>query len=118
MNKDVQAYTIEKTKEMINAHSCSSEAKAAGEKWLAAVGTEAEAAETKSYIQELEADIIPIDRLIAFAGSDAGAQAFGAELAEKIEAHGKEIKAAGAVYCDCPACAAANAILSRKEELL
>ena len=27
------------------------------------------------------------------------------------------IKAAGAKYCDCPACAACEAILARKEEL-
>ena len=32
--------------------------------------------------------------------------------------NGREIKAAGAKYCDCPACAAVEAILSKKEELL
>ena len=30
----------------------------------------------------------------------------------------KEIKAAGAKYCDCPACAAVEAILAKKAEML
>ena len=94
------------------------EAKAAAEKWLAAVGTAKEAEVTKAYIAELEADIMPIDGLIAFAGSEAGVGVFGAELAKNILAHAKEIKAAGAAYCDCPACAACKAILDKKAELL
>ena len=60
---------------------------------------------------------MPIDGLIAFAESDMGAKIFGAEMAKNVAAHGKEIKAAGAKYCDCPACAACEAILARKEEL-
>jgi hypothetical protein len=83
-----------------------------------AVGTEREADETKEYITELEADIMPIDNLIAFAGSEAGAGYFGAELAKNITAHAEEIKLAGAEYCDCPACAAVAEILARKKELL
>ena len=54
---------------------------------------------------------MPIDGLIAFAGSEAGVGVFGAELAKNILAHAKEIKAAGAAYCDCPACAACKACL-------
>lgn len=69
-------YVIEKTHELMNAASCNSEAKAAAQSWLDAVGTEHEAAETKKYIAELEADIMPIDNLIAFAGSEAGAGIF------------------------------------------
>ena len=30
----------------------------------------------------------------------------------------KEIKAAGAKFCDCPACAAVEAILEKKEDIL
>ena len=67
----------------------------------------------------MEEDIIPIDGLIAFAESDAGAKVFGGpEKAKGAAEHGREIKAAGAKYCDCPACAAVEAILSKKEELL
>ena len=61
---------------------------------------------------------MPFVGLIAFAGSEAGVGVFGAELAKNILAHAKEIKAAGAEYCDCPACAACKAILDKKEELL
>ena len=112
MKKEVLDYVIEKTHELMNAASCSSEAKAAAQSWLDAVGTEQEADETKKYIAELEADIMPIDNLIAFAGSEAGAGYFGAELAKNITA------LAGAEYCDCPACAAVAEILARKKELL
>lgn len=47
-----------------------------------------------------------------------GAQVFGADKAKEVAAHAKEIKAAGATYCDCPACAAAEAILEKKDDIL
>ncbi len=118
MDKEVLNYVVEKTKELIDAPTCSSETKEAAKKWLDAVGTENEAAETKNYIAELEEDIMPIDNLIAFAGSDAGAQVFGADNARNVAAHAREIKAAGAKYCDCPACALVEVILDKKDALL
>lgn len=118
MDKDVQNYVVEKTHDLMNAASCCSEAKAAAQAWLDAIGTEKEAAETQKYIVELEEDIMPIDGLIGFAESEAGSQVFGAETAKNIAAHAKEIKAAGAKYCDCPACAAAEAILAKKDMML
>ena len=118
MDKEVLSFVVEKTHELMNAASCSKEAKASAQTWLDAVGTENEAAATKTYIAELEADIMPIDGLIAFAESDAGAQVFGADVAKNVAAHAKEIKAAGAKYCDCPACAAAEAILEKKDMML
>ena len=84
MNKEVQNYIVEKTHKLINSPSCCSEAKAAAQSWLDAIGTEREAAETKNYIAELEADIMPIDSLIGFAESAAGAKIFGAEAAKNI----------------------------------
>ena len=69
-------FVKEQTEALIAAHSCSAEAKAAAEKWLAAVGTAEEAEVTKAYIAELEADIMPIDGLIVFAGSEAGVGVF------------------------------------------
>ena len=92
--------------------------KSCSQAWLDAVGTESEAAETKKYIEELEADIMPIDNLICFAESEAGTQVFGADTAKNVAAHAKEIKSAGAKYCDCPACAAVAAILEKKDFLL
>lgn len=118
MNKDVLDFVVEKTHELLNAASCSGEAKAAAQSWLDAVGTENEAEETKRYIAELEADIMPIDGLIGFAESEAGSQVFGADVAKNVAAHAKEIKVAGAKYCDCPACAAVEAILEKKDSLL
>lgn len=118
MKQETLNFVKEQTAALIAAPSCSAEAKAAAEKWLAAVGTAEEAEATKAYVAEMEADIMPIDGLIAFAGSDAGVGVFGAELAKNILAHAEEIKAAGAEYCDCPACAACKAILEKKAELL
>ena len=118
MEKDILSFAVEKAHELIGAPTCSSETKAAAEAWLNAVGTEQEAEETKKYIDELEADIMPIDNLISFAGSEAGAALFGADTAANIAVHAKEIKAAGAKFCDCPACAAVEAILEKKEDIL
>lgn len=104
----------------MNAPSCCGELKTAAQIWLDVVGTEKETAETKKYIDELKADILPIDNLIGFAESDAGIQVFGADAAKNIAAHAKEIKAAGAKYCDCSACsacAAVAAILDKKDLL-
>ena len=118
MDKEVLSFVVEKTHELMNAASCSKEAKASAQTWLDAVGTENEAAATKTYIAELEADIMPIDGLIGFAESDAGSQVFGSDKAKDVAAHAKEIKAAGAKYCDCPASAAAEAILEKKDDIL
>lgn len=118
MDKEVLNYVVEKTHDLMNAGSCSSEAKAAAQAWLDALGTDQEAAETRTYIEELEGDIMPIDMLISFAESDGGAAVFGAEMTKNVAAHAKEIKAAGARFCDCPACAAAEAILEKKDALL
>ena len=103
MDKTSLDFVIEKTHELMKASTCCNELKAA---------------ETVRYFDVLAEDIETIDNLIAFAGSDAGVQYFGAELAHNIVAHGKEIKAEGAVYCDCPACAAAELILAKKDSLL
>ena len=118
MKQETLNFVKEQTAALIAAPSCSAEAKAAAEKWLAAVGTAEEAEATKAYVAELEADIMPIDGLIGFAGSEAGVGVFGAEMAKNVLAHAEEIKAAGAEYCDCPACAACKAILDKKAELL
>ena len=118
MEKKILDYVTEKTNDLINAFSCSAEAKAAAQAWLAAVGTENEAEETRKYIAELEADIMPLDNLIAFAGSEQGANYFGADKAKGIVDHAKELKAAGEKYCDCPACLKVSEILEYKDELL
>ena len=117
MKKDVLDFVVEKTRVLIDSPTCSSETRDAANTWLDSVGTEAETEETKKYIAELEEDIMPIDTLIGFAESEAGAQVFGADKAKDVAAHAREIKAEGAEYCDCPACAAAAAILEKKDQL-
>lgn len=117
MKKDVLDFVVAKTHELIDSPTCSSETKEAANVWLNAVDTENEAEETKKYIAELEEDIMPIDTLIGFAESEAGAQVFGTDKAKDVAAHAKEIKSNGAKYCDCPACAAVAAILEKKDQL-
>ena len=118
MNADVKDYVVEKVNELMNAHSCCAEAKEAAKNWLEALGTDKEAEAAKNLIAEVEEDIMPIDGMIAFAGSEAGAQVCGEEKAKSVLAHAQDIKASGAMYCDCPACAACEAILEKKDEIL
>ena len=109
---------IEVVRRMMAAPSCCAEARAAGQRWLDALGKADEATEARSLIAELEADLVPIDGLIAFMGSEEGATLFGAEKAKEFEAHGREIKTKGAKYCDCGACSAALKVLDHRDVLL
>ncbi len=118
MKENVKDYVVQKVNELISAPSCCAEAKAAAQNWLDAIGTDNEAEETKKLIAELEMDIVPIEGLIAFAGSEAGEKVFGKEMAGNLKLHALEIQAAGAKYCDCPACAAVAAILDKKDEMI
>ena len=118
MEKEKLEFVKGKTQELLQSQTCCAEGKAAAKAWLEAIGTEQEAAETERYLNELKADIMPIDNLIGFAGSEQGAAYFGADTAAGIVAHAKEIKAAGAQYCDCPACAIVADILAKKEDIL
>ena len=118
MEQNTREFVAEKAKEMMNAFSCSAEARAAAESWLAAMGTAQEAEETKKFIAELEQDVLPISACVAFTASEAGIKLFGAEKAKQMHEHSVELQKSGAVYCDCPACTAGAAILARKAEML
>ena len=72
MTKELTAYMIEKVTALMEAPTCCAEAKAVCREWLDAVGTDKEAETTKKLFAEVEADIMPVDTLIAFAGSEAG----------------------------------------------
>ena len=102
MEKAVLDFVVEQTNALIAAPTTAAECKAAAEAWLASDKGEAA---NKAYIAELEADIMPLDGLIAFAESPAGA-------------HGRDLKAAGKLYCDCPACTACEAILGKKDQMI
>ncbi len=118
MSQNTKEDIIKKVKGLIDAPSCCAEAKEAAQIWLDSLGSDKEDEAAKNLIAELEEDIMPVDVLIEFAGSEAGEQIFGKETAQSVAAHGREIKAAGAQYCDCPACAAAAEILGNKEAIL
>lgn len=111
MTEEIRNTLTEEVKKLIAAPSACPEAKAACEKWLAATATADEEATTAALKEEVEADIMPIDGLIGFAGSDAGKALFGLETADAILAHAKDIKEKGARFCDCPACSACAEIL-------
>ena len=114
MGKTIQ----ELTADLLAAPSACKEIKEAAQNYLDAVGTEKEADAAKAYVAEMEADIMPIDGLIAFAESDMGAKVFGADGVKNVLIHAKERKEAGEKYCDCPACAACEALLNKKDEIL
>ena len=118
MKKQIRDYVIAKTQELIAAPTCSTEARSAAQRWLTAAGTPEEDEETRKYIAELEEDIMPIDSLIAFASSEQGTAYFGEDTAAGIVEHSEEIKAAGAKFCDCPACLATAEILAHKAQML
>ncbi|MBQ3450643.1 MAG: hypothetical protein IJL12_08610 [Selenomonadaceae bacterium] len=109
---------IEKVKAMAAAPSCCAKLKAASAVYVDAVGTANEKIAAQNLIAEIEQDITPIDGLVAFAHSEQAIQYFGAEGAKKFAAHADELKASGAEYCDCGACAPAVEILQNKEILL
>ena len=108
----------ELTEDLLAAPSACAEVKEAAQAYLDAIGTDKETAAAKTFVTELEEDIMPIDGLIAFIESDMGKKIFGEEGAKNALIHAKDRKAAGATYCDCPACAACEALLNKKEQIL
>ena len=118
MEQNLKEYLVEETHQLMAAPSCCKDAKDAAQHWLDSLDTPDEPKATEAYLNELAEDILPIDDLIAFCSSEQGEQLFGKERAAAAAAHGKELKHNGAKYCDCAACSAAEAILSKKEELL
>ncbi len=106
---------ISLAKEMIAAPSCCAALKAKAQAWI---DNPSDKAVSKEFIAELEADITPIDGLVAFAHSQHAVQIFGEEGAKKFAAHADELKATGAKYCDCGACTPALKLLQSKEVIL
>lgn len=115
MNKQA---LIGKIKSMAAAPSCCPELKAAAQAYFDAVGTADEKVAAQNLVAEIAEDITPIDGLVAFAHSAHAAEIFGADGAKKFAAHADELKASGAKYCDCGACAPGQEILANKEILL
>ena len=112
-----QNIIIERTKELLSTN-CYQGLREAAEQWLDAVGTEKEREASRRYVHELEDAVTDIDTVINVFESDMAKEKFGEELANKIHSHAVEIKAKGAVWCDCPACTAALKVLEYKADLL
>ena len=108
---------IEKIKAMAAAPSCCAELKVAVKDYLDALNTANEKVAAQNLIAEIEEDITPIDHLVAFAHSDTAKKIFG-EGQKGFAAHADELKASGAKYCDCGACAPAREILANKDILI
>ncbi len=106
-----------KTRELIAVPHARPELKEAAQKWLDTMEDGvANADATKAYITALEQSIMTVDELVAFAGSDAAKATFGDGYAD-FKANADQLKANGAAYCNCDACALVAAILEKKEYL-
>ena len=109
---------VELTKELLAVPHCCPELKEAGRAWLEALDTPLESEAAKAFVSELEEDVMKVDDVIAFFASPAAAEHFGGEKAAAMAAHMHELKANGAVYCDCAACSKGAEILAAKELLV
>ena len=109
--------TIALVKEILAAPSCCAELKAAGEKWLAAVGTDGQKAAAEALLAELKEDVSGIDDVIGFFGSDAGKGYFGAEKAAELLKIAQDAKAAGGKYCICDACQKGSKLIENPDGL-
>ena len=117
MKNETRELLKARVNDLLAAPCACAEAKEAANRWLSAVATADEDAETAKLVAEMKEDIEPIDDLLAFASSDLAVKIFGQEKATGFLAHAKELKAAGALWCDCPACSAALGIIEAAKEL-
>ena len=94
---------IDETRRLLNIEWARPELKAAAQAWLDTVddGT-ANAEPTKAFVKALEESICTVEELAAV---------------PQFAAHAAELKAKGALFCDCEACTIAADLLSKKEYL-
>ncbi|NCB32449.1 MAG: hypothetical protein EOM64_00970 [Erysipelotrichia bacterium] len=112
-----KAEIIQKVNDMMAAPTCCQEIKTAGTAWIDAIGTPEETAARDALLQEISEDIVEIDGLIAFAGSEEAKVHLGEDFAAHLLEHARFIKAEGAVHCDCPACTNGQFILDHKDDM-
>jgi hypothetical protein len=110
---------IEKKNELaqavLDAVSACPEFKAAAKAYLDASDAD-KSEKAKALITEAKEDIALIDGTIDFFGTEMAVKIFGADVAARKLAHAKDIKANGAIYCDCPGCTAAKALIDNEKE--
>jgi len=105
-----------KTEQLLAGHT-TDELRAAAEKWLETYNDgAANTAASEAYIAALMQGVATIDELLGFLNSDKAKEIFGENHAAAL-AKAESRKAAGELYCDCPACTLALEILEKKEYL-
>ena len=113
MNAELYDYTAQKVDELLAAFSSSQNTRDAAQAWkdAAAAGADMDEA-TANLLDALDKHHTTVDELIAFAQGGAK-EVLGEEAAAGMLAHGRELKAAGAKYCDCAACVATQKLLAK-----
>ena len=93
----------EETRRLVNIEWARPELKAAAQAWLDTMEDgEANAEPAKAFVKALEESICTVEELAAV---------------PQFAAHAAELKAKGALFCDCEACTIAADLLSKKEYL-
>ena len=110
MNKKV---LLEKLQAMAASPSCYPDLKQVTQTYLKLV--EAEIIAAKNLVAEMNEDVMPVDKLVEEAHSEAVVKKFGADTAKKFAANADALKASGAKYCNCLACTLALEILDNQE---
>ena len=106
----------ELAKELMEAPSCCEEARNACKKYLDSIGTPSEEECLEELIKEVKEDINTIDDTIGFMKSDVALNMLGEETRNMLLEKSLKAKENGAMYCDCPACAAAERIINLSEK--
>ncbi len=109
---------INLVKGILVAPSCCGDLKAVAQRWLDAIGTENEKEVSALLLAELKDDVCTLDQTIPFFESERATAIFGEERAKQLASHAHELKASGAKWCDCPACALGAKILDDPSALV
>ncbi len=109
---------LEKLRKIEASPSCCEELEEIIKKYFAALGTPREKVTAESLIDELKADVVPIELLVISAHSNSAVEYFGVAGAKKFAAHADALKASGAKYCNCLACTLGLEVLQNKDVLL
>ena len=118
MKKEVLDFVVAKTQELIDAPTCSKRDESVRERVVERGGNGKRSRGDQKIYRGAGSRYHAIDTLNRLAESEGGAKVFGPDKTKEVAQHAKDIKAAGAVYCDCPACVAVEEILKKKEEML
>ena len=95
----------ENVQAIIDAPSCCAELRKVATDWINNEASDEE------LLNEIKADITPIDGLISLTESEMGKNIFGEDGAKEMNKQAKEAKEKGEKYCLCAACQACKKVL-------